>query len=265
MTGYLLAAALVIVTMSAAHGRTPHGKMRGIATKQNEEFLPVPVPRPRALTAEPPAAAAVPKPPPGAQNVIAPGDATQPPADPGCRARLSEGGVTAASIAIPPQPDSRCTVADPVKLMSLRLGDGSIVTFPDEPAIACTTAGVFTSYVRELLAPLAKGTFAAGLASVSTGPGLECRSRDHVPGAKLSAHGQGLAIDVASMVLTGGRTITVGAPATDIDRGFEAAARSAGCGYFHTALGPGADVYHKNHWHFDLEPRGASGGGKFCQ
>ena len=49
------------------------------------------------------------------------------------------------------------------------------------------------------------------------------------------------------------------------ERAFDHAARAAACGYFHTALGPGADAFHSSHWHFDLESRGADGKSKFCQ
>ena len=98
-----------------------------------------------------------------------------------------------------------------------------------------------------------------------TGPGLECRTRDHLPGAKLSAHGQGLAVDVAQVRLADGRVIEVGRPKQALDQGFETAALAGGCGYFHTALGPGADAFHETHWHFDLLPRGTKGEAKLCQ
>ena len=119
--------------------------------------------------------------------------------------------------------------------------------------------------MHDLLAPLARGTWGVGLSDVWTGPGLECRSRDHIFGAKLSAHGQGLAIDIAQLKLGDGRLVAVGEPKTDVERDFETAARAGGCGYFHTVLGPGSDSYHRTHWHFDLEVRGRDGDGKYCK
>jgi hypothetical protein len=59
--------------------------------------------------------------------------------------------------------------------------------------------------------------------------------------------------------------IEVGQHKTDLDQAFETAARAGACGYFHTALGPGADSFHETHWHFDLLPRGSTGDAKFCQ
>ncbi|WP_158809080.1 extensin family protein, partial [Beijerinckia sp. L45] len=220
--------------------------------------LPVPPEAPTRPTPVVPAA-------PPAPSVAAPGPARQPAEDTGCLGRLKATSVVATPISIGAQPDARCTVVDAVKLSSLKLPDGAEVVFPDGPTLACVTADTFAAYVRELLSPLAKGSYGAPIAKVWTGPGLECRSRDHIAGAKLSAHGQGLAIDIAQMALTDGHVIAVGTPKTDADRAFETAARAAGCGYFHTTLGPGSDSYHKTHWHFDLEPRGSKGDGKFCQ
>jgi hypothetical protein len=263
----MFAATLVFACTALVHPGAGRAKER-----EGEVFLPVPVPRPRTLRVEPPGSAPPQRPAPEPGPVGSPPQMGPPipadlqkPAEPGCIDGLKARDVTAVPVTIPPQPDARCTVADPVKLTSLKLADGSKITFPDEPTLACATAGVFAAYLGELLGPLVKGSFGTTVAKISTGPGLECRSRDHVPGAKLSAHGQGLAIDIAGMVLSDGRVISVGAPKTETDRAFEAAARAGGCGYFHTALGPGADEYHKTHWHFDLEPRGSKGDGKFCQ
>ncbi len=189
----------------------------------------------------------------------------QPKADPACADRLKARGVETEPAILGPQPDARCTVMQPLRLVAAPLADKSMVSFPDKPTIACTTADAFSAYVHDLLAPLAKGTWGVPVTAVWTGPGLECRSRDHIFGAKLSAHGQGLAVDIAQLKLADGRMVAVGEPATDAERDFETAARAGGCGYFHTVLGPGSDTYHRTHWHFDLEVRGKNGDGKYCK
>ena len=218
---------------------------------------PTPPPKPADLEPPKPAIAAS-----GATMASSP---RQPDDDAQCQGRLTARNVSAEPTAIGPQPDERCTVTQAVRLTGLKLADGEMVAFPDKPVLACATAETFSTYVRDLLSPLAKGTFGSRVGAVWTGPGLECRSRDHIFGAKLSAHGQGLAIDIAQLALADGRTIAVGEPKTPLDQSFETAARAAGCGYFHTVLGPGSDSYHRTHWHFDLEVRGAKGDGKFCK
>ena len=216
--------------------------------------------KPVGATAAPPVQPAVS--PSGATTAFTP---RSPDDDAACPSRLTGRHVDAEPIAIGPQPDPRCTVVQPVRLSGLVLPDGGKVAFPDRPTIACTTADIFSLYVRDLLVPLAKGTFSSPIAAVWTGPGLECRSRDHIFGAKLSAHGQGLAIDIAQLKLADGRMIAVGEPKTDTDTAFETASRAAACGYFHTVLGPGSDSYHRTHWHFDLEVRGNKGDAKYCK
>lgn len=207
----------------------------------------------------------------GTDPAVAPSGATtafnprEPAADVGCADRLKARGVMAEVTTLGPQPDARCTVVQPMRLASESLPDGSVVDFPDKPTIACATADAFSAYVHDLLAPLVKGTWSTGVTSVWTGPGLECRSRDHIFGAKLSSHGQGLAVDIAQLKLGDGRLVAVGEPRTATERDFETAARAGGCGYFHTVLGPGSDSYHRTHWHFDLEVRGKDGDGKFCK
>ncbi len=227
------------------------------------QTMPTPAPPlPRAKPADlaaPPAPAVAPS---GATTAFNPRD---PAPDAGCIDRLNARGVTVEATTLGPQPDQRCTVVQPLRLVSAKRVDGTSVAFPDQPTIACTTADAFSAYVHDLLAPLAKGTWGVGLASVWTGPGLECRSRDHIFGAKLSAHGQGLAVDIAQLKLDDGRLIAVGEPKTDAERDFEMAARAGGCGYFHTVLGPGSDSYHRTHWHFDLAVRGKDGDAKFCK
>lgn len=189
----------------------------------------------------------------------------QPVDDATCPGRLKTRNVSVAPATIGPQPDSRCTVVQAVRLEGLTLPDGAKVDFPEHPTIACTTAETFSSFVRDLLSPLAKGTFGAPVSAVWTGPGLECRSMDHIVGAKLSAHGQGLAIDIAQLKLADGRLIEVGQAKNETGQTFETAARNAACGYFHTVLGPGTDSYHRTHWHFDLLVRGAQGDSKYCK
>ena len=223
-----------------------------------------------APAADPPATAAAAPPPAATKPAIAASGATnainprKPDNDALCPGRLNAESILAEPTSIGPQPDARCTVAEPVRLAGLTLPDGGAIDFPDRPLVACITAERFATYVRDLLSPLAKGTFGARVGAVWTGPGLECRSRDHIFGAKLSAHGQGLAVDVARLKLEDGQSIAVGEPRTPRENAFETAARAGGCGYFNTVLGPGSDSYHRTHWHFDLEVRGAKGDTKYC-
>ncbi len=212
------------------------------------------------LPPERPVLAPAPQPNPRPQATDSGGEAPQ-----ACTAFLAAAGVVLHPAPIAPQSDPGCAMVEPVALQSLTLPDGARVDFPDRPTLDCAAAATFVDFIKEALAPLVKGDFNVAIAAVSTGPGFDCRTRDRIAGAKLSAHAKGLAIDVASIRFADGRLYRVGETPDDKGRAFDRAARAAACGYFHTALGPGADSFHEAHWHFDLEPRGRDGQSKLCQ
>ncbi|WP_102841817.1 extensin family protein [Methylocella silvestris] len=234
----------------------------GPSAATDEGRPPLPPKRPSAAstpsaTESEPAPAATPSPPPTATN--------QPPAADDCRAGLAARGVILKPVEQASPADPRCVMAAPVQLLSLPLPSGGRLDLPDHPTLDCPAAATFADYVDELLAPLAKAYFDATLIAIATGPGFDCRTRNHIADSKLSAHAKGLAIDIAALRFAGGRLYEVGRLADAPERAFDRAARAAACGYFHTALGPGADAFHSAHWHFDLETRGADGKAKFCQ
>nr|WP_244406294.1 extensin family protein [Methylocella silvestris] len=226
---------------------------------------PLPPRRPPAASAFPSAPAAPSAPPAAPAPPPPPAAANQPPAADDCRVGLASRGVTLKPVEQASPADPRCVIATPVQLISLTLRNGQRVDLPDRPTLDCPTAATFADFVDELLAPLAKGSFDATIIAIGTGPGFDCRSRNHIADSKLSAHAKGLAIDIAALHFAGGRLYEVGRLADAPERAFDHAARAAACGYFHTALGPGADAFHSSHWHFDLETRGSDGKAKFCQ
>jgi len=185
------------------------------------------------------------------------------PASPACLAGLAELGVEATAAEPPASGNAACLVEQPVRLKSIRAG-AATVRIAGEPLVACAFAAQFGAFVREAAAPLARGATGAELQAIEAGGGYECRPRNRVPGAKISAHGRGLALDVAALTLSDGRRAAIGkaegAPARLVE-----AMRRAACGYFLTVLGPGADAAHADHLHLDLEPHGTRGTARLCQ
>ena len=100
--------------------------------------------------------------------------------------------------------------------------------------------------------------------TTDTGPGYDCRSVDRVPGAKVSPHGKGIAIDVSAILLADRRRIAVGHEANPQEALFMQTIRRAGCGWFTTILGPG-DPDHAEHFHFDILRHGASDNYRICE
>lgn len=188
-----------------------------------------------------------------------------------CQARLAALGLVTRAAPSGAGSGVSCTIAEPVLLAEARFGEPdearakAPIAFSDGPLISCAMAEAFGVYVRDIVAPLAKGIYGQRVATIGTGPGFECHTRNHVPGAKISSHAQGEAIDIAWITLRGGTKIAIGAPADDRARRFIFALRAAGCGAFSTVLGPGSDPEHATHLHFDIEARGRDGKSKFCQ
>jgi hypothetical protein len=141
----------------------------------------------------------------------------------------------------------------------------SIVRLTDQPILACRFAGPFGRWIGDLVAPLIAGIKGTELRTVRTGPGFECRNRNRATTGKLSAHAQGLAIDIAGFELANGTSLPI-KPASDTapDPALTAL-RTAACGWFTTILGPGSDEAHHDHLHVDLEQHGSSDRYRICR
>ncbi len=216
---------------------------------------PLPPVRPLLLEAEPepapPAPARTPGPSSGAGSA--------------CLANLKAQGVAAEAVAAPLALLPDCGVADPVRVASIRLADGSTLDLPGRPVLDCPFAADFAGFARDLVAPLAAVMLGAPVVALETGPGYECRGRNQVPGAKTSAHGQGIAIDVSAVVLADRRWVAVARQADAREETYVRTVRRAACGWFATVLGPGSDAAHADHLHLDTQRHGASDGYRICE
>ena len=209
---------------------------------------------------------AVTPPPPTPAPVIAP--LTPPDGDGGCLDVLRASGVGFEPASQPTAADPACAVANPVRLLSApdAADPRRAVLLPDRPVVACRFAGPFTQWLSRIAAPVLRASRGQDLKAVRTGPGFECRSRNHQAGAKMSAHALGLALDVAGFDFADGRTL--GVKPGGADKAAEdafASIRTAACGWFLTVLGPGSDPFHTDHLHLDIQQHGSSDRYRICQ
>ena len=93
-----------------------------------------------------------------------------------------------------------------------------------------------------------------GLAGLDVAAGYVCRTRNNQPGAKISEHALGRAVDVMALRRTDGSVLRIGG-ATGPDAALVARLRAGACGPFTTVLGPGSDAFHEDHLHFDIAER----------
>ncbi|MEM1130222.1 MAG: extensin family protein [Pseudomonadota bacterium] len=118
-------------------------------------------------------------------------------------------------------------------------------------AMDCATARALANWVRGGLKP-AVGKHGGGVSEISVAGHYVCRTRNHRPGAPISEHGRGRAIDISAIRLENGAELRVLGGWRDPNVGpILKQAHRAACGVFGTVLGPNADRFHRDHFHFD--------------
>jgi hypothetical protein len=151
-----------------------------------------------------------------------------------------------------------CGVAEPVSVTRVH---GVALSQP--ATLHCDMARALGDWVDDALVP-AVGRRGGGVAELTVIAHYSCRTRNSRRGARISEHGRGMAIDIAGYVLQDGERVRV---IEDYRRGrhrrdLRAMYREA-CGTFTTTLGPDADRFHQDHFHFDLARH--RGGGTYCR
>lgn len=150
----------------------------------------------------------------------------------------------------------QCGIDDAVALQAI----GDIALQP-AALIACPTATSFTAFVQETITPEARDTMGAAPSVIYVAASYACRGRNNVPGARMSEHAFGRAVDVRALELEDGQSWHVRPHAADSEEPaaqFQAAVRGQACGPFNTVLGPGSDGHHSDHIHFDMAIRSSS-------
>lgn len=136
-----------------------------------------------------------------------------------------------------------CGVENPVRVTAV---DGVKLSTP--ATLDCDTARALQEWVSEALQPSFGRAEVTGLRVAAH---YACRTRNNRPGARISEHGRGKAIDIAGIQFADGSELTIlehykGSKGKPIR-----AAHKRACGIFGTTLGPGSDGYHQDHLHLD--------------
>jgi hypothetical protein len=175
-----------------------------------------------------------------------------------CRLRLTPD--LAAIQALPPISSGQCAAEDVVRVDAVVAHDGRRIPITPPATLRCPMAEAVIHWVRDELSSIA-AEFGGPLKSLMVDTSYECRSRNHVAGAKLSEHGRANAIDVRGFTLADGTVVEFTSPAMKKEKLY--LLRETACDRFTTVLGPGSDTYHENHVHFDILER--RGGYRICQ
>ena len=136
-------------------------------------------------------------------------------------------------------------------IKAVKVREVSGVALSQNAVMDCVTAKALKSWINDGMKP-AIGNRGGGVSRIRVVAHYACRTRNNQRGAKISEHGRGRAIDIAGFTLRDGSKISV---LKDWNKGGKGQSlrrmHKTACGPFGTVLGPEANHYHKDHFHFD--------------
>ncbi len=147
-----------------------------------------------------------------------------------------------------------CGMTHPFKVSAM--SNGYVMVEP-RATLACPLIGEVDRWLAEAVQPAAAAWFGEQVVEIKQLSAYSCRTMNGQPGANISEHAFGNALDVAVFKFASGREVTVehGWKGAYEERGFLRQVHAAACERFSTVLGPGADVFHYDHFHLDLARR----------
>ena len=134
---------------------------------------------------------------------------------------------------------------------AVRVREVAGVSLTQEALMNCETAKALKTWVTRSAKPELR-SIGGGLSRLKVAAHYACRTRNNLPGARISEHGKGRAIDISAFILRDGSQLTV-LKDWSSGRGSRAmrAMHKGACGPFGTVLGPNSDRFHRDHFHFD--------------
>lgn len=169
------------------------------------------------------------------------------------RDRMRKAGAVCGDVAIQGESIGRvkgriagCGIDNAVRVRSV-----SGIGLSNTAIMDCGTAKALKTWVDDTAVPVLRRK-GGGLKTLRVVAHYICKTRNGQPGARISEHGKGRAIDISAVQLKDGSTITVlqGWNASATSQEMRALHKGA-CGPFGTVLGPDSDRFHKGHFHFD--------------
>lgn len=144
-----------------------------------------------------------------------------------------------------------CMIPEPVEVTRI-----SGIRMSRPATLDCRTARTFANWLTGVADLAARNRMGSRIARVWIMGSYSCRTRNNRPGARLSEHSAGRAVDVGGFTLANGQNVQVlkhwgkGQHGEVLREAWKKA-----CGSFTTVLGPNADRHHKDHLHLDTANR----------
>jgi len=171
-------------------------------------------------------------------------------------------GLGVVSVSVEPVRQGTCGISTPTEVSAL--GSGAI-SLSEKAVVNCQLAETLATWMRDKVNPAARQYLGGNVDGIRVAASYSCRTRDNIPGAKMSEHAYGNAIDISAFEVSGTGWVEVGHSKGIAAGRFLSAIRKSACGPFTTVLGPGTDSYHRDHFHLDLARRGKSGHSLYCK
>lgn len=157
-----------------------------------------------------------------------------------------------------------CGIPKPLEVRSLERGRVAL----DPPAtLACPVVPATDRWLATSVQPAARRFLGSAVVEIDVVADYACRTRNGQRGAKMSEHAFGNAIDIAAFRLADGRRVTVssGWHGDMAESLFLRRVHADACRHFTTVLGPDADRFHADHFHFDLARHTKDGQYRYCR
>ncbi|HXW24833.1 MAG TPA: extensin family protein, partial [Xanthobacteraceae bacterium] len=201
---------------------------------------------------DPPAAAS------GAPMPITPRELDQPVAD-GPYAPYPEQPAYGAPPATYPAQPSKPIETVPLA-PSRDMGLAAPVSVTPAATLACPLVSALDTWMASAVQPAARRWFGQPVVEIKQISAYSCRSMNNQPGASISEHAFGNALDIAAFTFADGRKVTVrdGWHGPPEEQAFLHDVHASACRLFATVLAPGSNAFHYDHMHVDLA-RHASG------
>jgi hypothetical protein len=131
--------------------------------------------------------------------------------------------------------------------------------------LACPIVSMLDRWLIDSVQPAAQRWFGSRVVEIKQISAYSCRGMNGNAHAHISEHAFGNALDISGFTLADGRKVTVknGWRGMPEEQGFLRDIQAGACQLFNTVLAPGSNVYHYDHFHFDLMRR--SSGRVICQ
>lgn len=156
-----------------------------------------------------------------------------------------------------------CGMVYPLRVTAFSAGS---VGLAQRMTLACPIIPQVETWLGRVVQPAAELYLGQRVVEIRGGS-YSCRGRNNQPGAKVSEHAYGNALDIMGFRLADGREIVVktawrGRPE---EQDFLHEVFVGACRTFTTVLGPGSDAFHYDHIHLDLARHDPAGRRHVCR